>query len=504
LDRARAGAVDVRGLTWRPSSRRRPVLRDLDLSVAPGERVLLAGPSGGGKSTLLRAIAGLLLTADTGDLTGEVLVGGAPPAQSPGRVGLLLQDPAAAVVAERVGRDVAFGPENLRVPRSEIWPRVHRALASVEFPYGTEHLTSALSGGESQRLALAGALALAPEVLLLDEPTSMLDPVAAAEVRAAVLALAERRGCTTVVVDHRIEPWVAHVDRLVVLDAEGRFVADGVPAAVLAQHREALAEQGVWVPGLPDPEPGAIPPELVRPHRDPPGEDHPLVRAERVVVSRRPRLLARGATTTLALDGVDADLRAGSVLAVTGPSGSGKSTLLAVLAGLHRPDGGEVRSATDLATRHGAAPWAWRSADLAQRLAWVPQRAEHGIVTHTVEDEVLAASRALRRPDGEARRRAWALLEALGLSALAEASPHHLSGGEQRRLMVAAAFAHGPSAVLLDEPTVGQDRHTWAAVIGACHAAAAAGAGAAMATHDTSAVRAVSDRELILQAGRVQ
>jgi energy-coupling factor transporter ATP-binding protein EcfA2 len=192
------------------------------------------------------------------------------------------------------------------------------------------------------------------------------------------------------------------------------------------------------------------------------------------------------------------------VLAVTGASGSGKSTLLGLLAGLDRPDDGEVRAGPALATQQGSAPWAWRSLDLAARLAWVPQRPEHGVVTHTVRDEVLAGSRALSRPEGEAVARADALLEVFGLSALSGASPYHLSGGEKRRLMVAAALAHGPAGVLLDEPTVGQDRRTWAVVTGACRAAAAAGAGAAMATHDTGAVRAVTDRELALSEGRVR
>jgi energy-coupling factor transporter ATP-binding protein EcfA2 len=501
---ARGAAVDVRGLTWQPSTRRLPVLRDLDLHVAPGERVLLAGPSGAGKSTLLRAIAGLLLTADAGDLSGEVLVGGEPPASAPGRVGLLLQDPTAAVVAERVGRDVAFGLENLQVPRKRIWPRVHEALASVAFPYDLAHLTSALSGGETQRLALAGALVLAPEVLLLDEPTSMLDPAAAADVRAAVLDLAAERGSTMVVVEHRLEPWVEHVDRLVVMDDVGDIVADGPPGVVLDRHARALAAQGLWVPGLADPEPTSVPAELVRPYHLPDATGDPLVRADGVVVRRRPRLLARSSQTTVALAGVDAEVCSGSVLAVTGASGSGKSTLLGVLAGLDRPDGGEVHAGAALATRQGSAPWAWRSRDLAARLAWVPQQPEHGVVARTVRDEVLAASRALTRPEDEAAARAGALLEVFGLSALSGASPYHLSGGEKRRLMVAAALTHGPAAVLLDEPTVGQDRRTWAAVTGACRAAAAAGAGAAMATHDTGAVGAVSDHELVLSRGRAR
>jgi len=150
-----AGLV-VDGLTWRPHGRRAPTLRDVSLVVRPGERVLLVGASGSGKSTLLQAMAGLL--DDTlGDLSGTVAIDGRPPDSAPGQVGLLLQDPMHALVAEHVGRDVAFGPENRRLPRSEVLARAETALAEVEFPYGADHRSLELSGGEMQLLALAGA-----------------------------------------------------------------------------------------------------------------------------------------------------------------------------------------------------------------------------------------------------------------------------------------------------------------------------------------------------------
>ena len=169
--------VEVRDLTWRPFGRNEPVLARISLRIEAGSRVLLAGPSGSGKSTLLRALAGVLTTTETGDLSGSVLIDGAQPAGS--SVGLMMQDPGDALVAGRVGRDVAFGPENFGMPRSEIWSRVRSALASVGFPYDEDHATTALSGGEAQRLALAGVLALTPSLVLLDEPTSMLDPSSA-------------------------------------------------------------------------------------------------------------------------------------------------------------------------------------------------------------------------------------------------------------------------------------------------------------------------------------
>ncbi len=238
--------VDVRGLTWRPWGRRDRVLDQVDLRLEPGERIVLAGPSGAGKSTLLRALAGRL-SADDGELAGEVHVDGV--------TGLLLQDPSAAVVADRVGRDTAFGPENLALPRDDIWGRVEDSLRRSAFPYDTDRPTAALSGGEGQRLALAGALALRPGLLLLDEPAAMLDADNADRVRAAVLAVAERSGATLVVVEHRMAPWLEHVDRLVVLGSGGGVVVDGSPDRVLAEHSDRLRAAGLWVDDVPRPAP---------------------------------------------------------------------------------------------------------------------------------------------------------------------------------------------------------------------------------------------------------
>ena len=221
------------------------MLRDVSLTLRPGERVLLVGPSGSGKSTLLRALAGLLETVDAGELAGGVTVDGVPPGRRPGADGRGLQEPGAGVVAASGGRDGAFGPENVRMPRSAMAGVVAAALGSVGLgDLALDTPTSTLSGGQTQRLALAGTLALDPSVVLLDEPTAMLDPASAQEVRDAVAALTSREGRrgvgsdpsapaaghpwpTLVVVEHVLGPWVDLVDRLVVLSADGRVVADG-------------------------------------------------------------------------------------------------------------------------------------------------------------------------------------------------------------------------------------------------------------------------------------
>ncbi|TFV62588.1 UNVERIFIED_ORG: ABC transporter ATP-binding protein, partial [Bacillus sp. AZ43] len=214
------------GWGFRYASRHAWAARDVDLRVAPGERVLLTGASGAGKSTLLHVLAGLL-GPDEGEQTGEVSVDGRAPRAARSRTAVVFQDPDAQLVMTRAGDDVAFGLENTGLPPERIWPAVDRALAQVGFPYGRDHPTAALSGGQKQRLVLAGALAGRPGLLLLDEPTAQLDPAGAVLVREAVARAVADRGTTLVVVDHDAEGWLPLVDRVVELLPGGGAVGHG-------------------------------------------------------------------------------------------------------------------------------------------------------------------------------------------------------------------------------------------------------------------------------------
>ncbi|RJK98414.1 ATP-binding cassette domain-containing protein [Vallicoccus soli] len=466
----------MRGWGWRHAGRRRWAVRRVDLRVEPGERVLLLGPSGAGKSTLLAGLAGLLDASTAAEQEGAALVDGAPADRQRTRVGMLFQDPETSLVMARAGDDVAFGLENRGVPAAEIWPRVDAAVRAVGFPYGHDRPTTALSGGEQQRLALAGAVAAEPALLLLDEPTANLDPQGAALVRAAVRRALDATGATLLLVEHRVADALELVDRVVVLEPGGGVVADGAPGAVFAAHGRALAAAGVWVPGA-----AAAPPRRA-------------ARAPGPAVLEGDGLVLAHPGRPPVVDGLDVALRAGEATAVVGPNGAGKSTLALALAGLLAPAAGAVRL-----PGAGARPLhRWRARDLCRRVGTVFQDPEHQFLTARVDDELLLGPRRTGVPEAAARARVDELLARLRLDGLAGANPFTLSGGEKRRLSVATALATAPDVLVLDEPTFGQDARTWAELLDLLAALRDGGTSLLAVTHDEPFAAALADRRLAL------
>ena len=478
--------VEATGWGIRYPGRRAWALRGVDLVIEPGERVLLLGPSGAGKSTLLTALAGLVDPSGGSVTEGMLQVDGLDPRAARDRTGLLFQDPESQVVMARAGDDVAFGLENRCVPTESIGSRVLAALAAVEFPYGADRPTHALSGGELQRLALAGTLALRPGLLMLDEPTANLHPENAAEIREVLAAVLDRTGATLLLVEHRVEESVSLVDRVVVLEAGGGVVADGPPGRVFRERGSELADAGVWIPDHPPPAPSA--------------RDHPP--PETLVMADALSFRYPGATSD-ALSNVALSVRSSEALAILGPNGSGKSTLAMLLAGLLVPRTGSVVAGEALSAGHGReALAAWPARELVRRVGTVFQDPEHQFLTGSVRDELLLGPRRAGLDARAAERRADELLDRLHLGALADANPFTLSGGEQRRLSVATALATAPSLLVLDEPTFGQDRRTWSELLTLLAALRDSGRGVCFVTHDQAFARALADRTFTLGRGK--
>jgi energy-coupling factor transporter ATP-binding protein EcfA2 len=463
--------VVLRGFGWRHAGRRAWAVRDVDLRIEHGERVLLLGPSGAGKSTLLAALAGLLPT-DSGESAGTIEIDGLDPRKARERTGIVFQDPQTQLVMARSGDDVAFGLENRGVPAPQIWPRVSDALDRVGFPYPITRPTAALSGGEAQRLALAGVLALRPGLLLLDEPTANLDPAGAELVREGITR--SRDDSSLIIVEHRVAEALPLVDRVVVLEPGGGIRSDGAPEMVFAAYGDQLAADGVWVPGF------SIPPLK-----------SPLPAAEALVIAEQVTVAKRLAPVSMTVGG-------GEVLAVTGPNGAGKSTLALTLGGLLPPTDGHIS-----AFNAEKPPHKWRATTLTQRIGSVFQNPEHQFVTNRVSDELALGPRRVGRPAAEVRETVDRLLDRLRLTKLAAANPYTLSGGEARRLSVATALATAPRVLVLDEPTFGQDRRTWIELVTLLATLRDEGHAVVAVTHDDAFVQALADRTFALGVSRL-
>lgn len=483
-------AVEASGWGWRHATRKDFALRAVDFTIRPGERVLLLGASGAGKSTMMAGLAGVLGGDEEGEQEGSLTIDGVDAREARGRVGLVLQDPDSQIILERLGDDAAFGCENLNVPREEIWQRVRESLDMVglgglELGRSTRHL----SGGQRQRLALAGVLAMKPGLLLLDEPTANLDPEGVIEVHDAVKKVIETTGQTMVVVEHHIDVWLDLVDRVIVLgrsDADspaGAVIADGKPDEVFAQMGDVLAAGGAWVPGR------AIPD--CRPDDETRGE---------TVLSTENLSFGRG--TALGA-GINLDFHAGEVTALMGSNGAGKSTMALTLAGLLKPIDGRVLIADSLKPPHaGQEPINWKSKELLGRIGMVFQEPEHQFASNFVRDEVAIGPKSMGHSEDEANQTADRMLEQMNLTRFAKANPYTLSGGEKRRLSVASMLAAAPKVLVMDEPTFGQDFSTWTEMVKLIAAIRDQGSCVIMVTHDEALVDALGARRVMFEETR--
>jgi len=483
----------------------------VSFDLAPGACLVVAGPSGSGKSTLARAIAGLVPWAAPGRLDGDLRLDGRPvgstdPAALVARVGVVFQDPSSQLVMERGEDDVAFGLEGRGWLPFAMRARVPAALAEAGLAGFERRRTARLSGGEQQRLALAGAFAPHPGLLVLDEPTANLDPSGALAFAERLAAVRETRATTIVLVEHRADLAWPLADLVLALTADGTPLALGTPAELMARHRPALVAAGIWLPDEPPPPVTAIarpaagtqplPPARTQPL--PPARTQPLPPARTQPLPPAP-LLAEARDVDFAFErgipvlaGLDLAIEPGDRVALLGPNGSGKSTAARLLVGLLRPTRGTVRVA-------GRDPARIAPRELARLAGYVTQDPERSFLAGTVEADLLLGL----TPDE--RTRAGDVAAALGipLGRFGARNPFTLSGGEQRRLSLASQLVRRPGLLVLDEPTFGQDRRGYEGLLSLVRARVEAGTAVVAATHDLRFAADLGGRVVRLAAGRI-
>ncbi|MGN6693167.1 MAG: ABC transporter ATP-binding protein [Aquihabitans sp.] len=469
-----------------------PSLGPIALEVDPGSVALVVGESGSGKSTLLRTVNGLVPHSSGGRFTGDVVAGGRSvtthrPRDLADVVGFVHQTPEAQFVVDHVEHDIAFVLENLGSDAALMRRRVEEVLDALGVAHLRDRSPATLSGGERQRCAVAGALAAGPQILVLDEPTSMLDPQGADDVMAALRRLNDDLGTTVLLAEHRLDRAGPLADRALLVDA-GRITADGRPTDVLATLASAppvthLGRLLGWDPppltvrdarsaarrhALPD----AVTAAQSAPH--PPAAESPgdlVLTAAGVTVTHGHRTVLRP---------TDLALRQGEIIAVLGRNGSGKTTLLRALAAADTPTGGSVEAAVPV--------------------AYVPQEPDSLLFSSTVRAEVEATLGLLGRRDPAAVDR-W--LHTLRLDDLADRHPRSLSVGQRQRVAIAAVAVGDAPVLVLDEPTRGIDATSRHALEGALQEHAAGGGAVVLATHDIELAARVATTVLVLGDGDV-
>lgn len=435
----------VEDLSFRYRDREELAVKDVSLKLEPGELLLVAGPSGCGKTTLARCINGLIPRSYKGEMTGSIHIldqdtNGLPLARISQMIGTVLQDPERQILGTRVISEVAFGLENLGFSRPEIRERVSEAMVYLGIIDLSERETHNLSGGEKQKVALAGVLAMRPKMLLLDEPLASLDPASAQETLALLRQLVDE-GMTVLIVEHRVEDVLKIKPDRVMLMMDGVVTylgpTEGLESAV-DYHEVKLPARMTLRMAAQDPAPKIEPIHLAGTSE----EEEPLVRFEDVGFAYE------GGVEVL--HDVTLDIHRGDVIAVLGPNGAGKTTLVKHAIGLLKPKSGRVwvegRETSELSV-----------AEIANTLGYVFQSPSHMLFAPTVKEELSFGPKNLGHRLEDIEKEVREAIEIVNLSGLEEYPPLALSFGQQKRVTIAAILSMRSKILVMDEPTAGQD-----------------------------------------------
>jgi energy-coupling factor transporter ATP-binding protein EcfA2 len=507
--------VQLSGVTYRHYGKTAPALTDINVNIRRGSFTLLVGPSGSGKSTLCMLLNGIIPKILGGKLEGKVIVDGKDVSESEVQnlapsVGLLFQDPEWMFATLQVEDEVAFGPENLRQPPLEIAAQVTKSLDYVGMNNLRKNLVWALSGGQIQKLGLAAVLAMAPQLIILDEPTANLDPATTHSVHELILRLRDE-GKTILLVTKDLDEFMAQADDMILL-SDGRIRAQGAPREVISIHGKTMLDLGVWLPeptelGLRLKQLGFLKQKPV-----------PITVAEAIEAMKDIRFKARifpkekfkigealvhaqniqfsYTRKTKTLRNISFDIHQGEIVAIVGQNGAGKSTLSKMLVGLLKPSAGDL-------ILFGRKARQWNVQDLANDVALVFQNPEHQFLCDSVHEELEYSLLAQGIDDPiEVEKRVKAMLVRLDIADTSENHPFSLSAGSKRRLGVATMLVGGRARLLIvDEPTYGQDRRLTERLMELINNLRREGMTVIMITHDMRLVDAYVDRAIVMANG---
>lgn len=488
--------LSIDRLTFSYEEDEKPIFKDLSFQIQKGERALLLGPSGCGKSSLALCINGLYPEASDAAQTGRISlfqknIEDFQAAEKPSlHIGVVFQDPDQQFCMLTVEDEIAFGLENLQMPKEEMKERIDDVLVKLDLTCLKGQTISALSGGTKQKVALACILAMEPDLIILDEPTSLLDPHSARSFVHMIKELQEEKGFGLLVIEHQLDEWAPWVERTIVLDASGQKVMDGETPDIFQFRSEELKKIGVAIPHVAAMQeslsaPFTLSKEMLFTQPFPAFKEGKNLPLTEDVLEVNGLSFSRGQRAIFS--DISFSLRAGSLTAVVGPNGTGKSTLLSVLARLYKPKSGEIRL-------FGKPLHSFSENELRRQMGFVFQNPEHQFVADTVFGELVFGHKHQK----DAAEKAHDLLRRFGLDHVLTHHPFALSQGQKRRLSVATMMMHDLKILLLDEPTFGQDAKTAAECMELIESIQAAGTAVLMITHDMELVSAFADNVLVL------
>jgi energy-coupling factor transport system ATP-binding protein len=510
--------VEIRNLTYAyRRQQERPALRGIDLEIGRGEFIAIAGRAGSGKSTLCYCLNGLIPHSFGGHFEGEVRVCGlhtravSVPALAR-KVGFVLQNAESQLVGLSVEEDVAFGLENIALPREEVSRRVAAALHRVRLTDRAHQSPWSLSGGQKQRLAIAAAIAFEAELLVLDNPTAELDPVGKLEVMSTIAQLNTEYGITVVIVNQELEEVVPYASRLILMNA-GKIVSSGSPAETISQS-ESLERSGVKLPEITDialqlRARGAWEGPLPLTVNDAASTLQPRMRSSAPALSstakqsteREPLIEVQNAgfsygASTPVLRNVDLTIRRGEFVTLMGPNGTGKTTLAKHFNGLLKPTSGRVLVRGSDTRQAGVA-------ELAKVVGYVFQNPDHQLFARTLRDELTFGPKNLKWPAVQIERAVSGALEHLGGHSRSAEDPFFLGMAERKLVAIASVLAMQPECLVLDEPATGADHESALRIMNYLSSLHRNGLTIVIVTHDVSLAANYADRIVVLQSGSI-